>query len=103
MSGKNVISALESIISEYGNMEEIICNNWKQKVKNNPTVVTRVPYNSRAVLSRGRIMLDMMPMPRSYHPPTPAAVMATESTQCQLYGNHPQWYPHWVRTLQGHM
>ena len=30
ISSKNVISALESIISEYGNVEEIICDNGKQ-------------------------------------------------------------------------
>ena len=30
MSSKNVIFALESIISEYGNVEEIICENGKQ-------------------------------------------------------------------------
>ena len=30
MSSKNVISALQYIISEYGNVEEIICDNGKQ-------------------------------------------------------------------------
>ena len=30
ISNKNVISALESIISEYGSVEEIICDNGKQ-------------------------------------------------------------------------
>ena len=30
ISSKNVISALESIISEYGNVDEIICDNGKQ-------------------------------------------------------------------------
>ena len=30
ISGRNVISSLQSIISEYGNVEEIICDNGKQ-------------------------------------------------------------------------
>ena len=30
MSSKNAISGLESIISEHGNVEEIICDNGKQ-------------------------------------------------------------------------
>ena len=64
---KNVIATLESLVSEYGHVEEIISGDGKQNLKNSHQTVTRAQYNSGAVFPRGKNMLVLMPLPRIYH------------------------------------
>ena len=55
------------------------------------------------VLSRGRNMLAMIPMPMRYHHSYPNSKYGYRKHLTSAYGNQPQWYSHQVRTLPGHM
>ena len=49
---KNVISALESVVSEYGAVEEFISGDGKQKLKNNPPSSHQSPQEQWSSLSK---------------------------------------------------
>ena len=89
MSGKNVISAFDSIISEYDNEEKIISGNGNRRYKTTLPVVTKAPYNSTAVFSRGRNILGMMPMPKSCHHSYPSSQQAYTRYPMSAHGNQP--------------
>ena len=65
--------------------------------------VTRAPNNSGVVLSSGRNMLGMMPIPRCYHNSYPSSWYGYRKHPMPAFCNQPQWYLHPVRTLPGDM
>ena len=71
----------------------------KGRYKTTLPAVTRVPYNSVAVFSRGRNMYSMMPMPRYYHHSYPSGQYINRKCPLSSCDNQPQWYLHQVRTL----
>ena len=70
---KNVISSLESIISEYGNVEEIISDNGKQKVENNPPSSHQSSIQHWSPLLRRQEYAGHDAHERSYHHSYPSS------------------------------
>ena len=77
-----------------------------RKYKTALPAVTRAPIQHSwwgRVFSRGRNMLDMMSIPRSDHNLCLSSQYGYIKHPMSAYVNQPQWYPHQVRTLPGHM
>ena len=102
VSSKNVISALEPIILECGSVEEIISDNGKQKVWNNPTSSHQTSLQQCSSLSKRQEYAGCDTHANELPPLLPQQPVWAQKSHCQpMVTIHSD--THQVRTLPIHI